>query len=82
MSTNSCLNLVFADKNSLLLSDLTEMFKQDERFDERVTATDGEMFLKLLDRVTIDVGIIGWKMPFANGVKFSPSSVKLKARCV
>ena len=67
MSTNCCLNIVIADKNSLLLRDLTEMFKQDERFDLRATATDGELFLKLLDRVTIDVGIIGWKMPFADG---------------
>ena len=43
------------------------MFKQDERFDVRATATDGELFLKLLDRVVVDVGIIGWKMPFADG---------------
>ena len=67
MSTNSCLNIVIADKNTLLLRGLTEMFKQDERFDVRATATDGELFLKLLDRVSIDVGIIGWKMPFADG---------------
>ena len=67
MSTNSCLNIVIADKNSLLVRGLTEMFKQDERFDVRATATDGELFLKLLDRVSIDVGIIGWKMPFADG---------------
>ena len=40
MSTNSCLNLVIADKNSLLLSDLTEMFKQDERFDENKTTDE------------------------------------------
>nr|MBC8219119.1 response regulator transcription factor [Pseudomonadota bacterium] len=64
MSTNSCLNIVIADKNTLLLRGLTEMFKQDERFDVRATATDGELFLKLLDGVSIDVGIIGWKMPF------------------
>ena len=67
MSTNSCLNIVIADKNSLLLRGLTEMLKQDERFDIRATATDGELFLKLLERVSIDVGIIGWKMPFADG---------------
>ena len=67
MSTNSCLKIVIADKNSLLLRGLTEMFKQDERFDVRATATDGELFLKLLDRVTIDVGIIGRKIPFVDG---------------
>ena len=67
MSINSCLNIVIADKNSLLVRGMTEMFKQDERFDVRATATDGELFLRLLDRVSVDVGIIGWKMPFANG---------------
>jgi len=67
MPLNSCLNIIIADKSSLLVRGLTDMFKQDERFDVRATATDGELFLKLLDRISIDVGIIGWKMPFANG---------------
>lgn len=43
------------------------MFKQDERFDVRATATDGELFLQLVDRLSFDVGIIGWKMPFSDG---------------
>ena len=42
------------------------MFKYDERFDVRAATTDGELFLNLLDRVSIDVGKIGWKMPFAD----------------
>ena len=67
MSTNSCLNIVIAYKNSLLVSGLTEMFKQDVRFDVRATATDGELFLKLVDRICFDVGIIGWKMPYSDG---------------
>ncbi len=67
MSTISPLNIVIADKNSLLVKGLTEMLKQDERFDVRATATDGELFLKLIERICIDVGIIGWKMPFADG---------------
>ena len=65
MSTNSCLNIVFGDKNSLLINGLTEMFMQDELFDVRATYRD--LFLKLLDHVSIDVGIIGWKMPYADG---------------
>ena len=43
------------------------MFKQDISFDVRATATDGVFFLKLLDRVSIDVRIIGWEMPFVDG---------------
>ncbi len=34
------------------------MFKQDDRFDVRATATDGELFLKLVERISFDVGII------------------------
>ncbi|MBS1256052.1 MAG: Nitrate/nitrite response regulator protein NarL [Deltaproteobacteria bacterium] len=67
MSTDSPINLVIADKNSLLVKGLTEMFKQDERFNVRATATDGELFMELVDRVSFDVGIIGWKMPFSDG---------------
>ena len=43
------------------------MFKQDDRFDVRATATDGELFLKLVERISFDVGIIGWKMPYSDG---------------
>ena len=67
MSTNSCLKIVTADKNSQLLRGFTKMFKQDERFDVRAAATDAELFLKLLDRVSINVRKIGWKIPFVDG---------------
>ena len=43
------------------------MFKKDNRFDVRATATDGELFLKLVERISFDVGIIGWKMPYSDG---------------
>ena len=64
MSTDSPINLVIADKNSLLVKGLTEMFKQDERFNVRATATDGELFMELVDRVSFDVGIIGLEDAF------------------
>ena len=67
MSIKNCLNIVIADKNSLLVKGLAEMFKQDDRFDVRATATDGELFLKLVERISFDVGIIGWKMPYSDG---------------
>jgi len=67
MSTKTCLNIVIADKNSLMVKGLAEMFKQDDRFDVRATATDGELFLKLVERISFDVGIIGWKMPYSDG---------------
>ena len=42
------------------------MFKQDDRFDVRVTATGGELFLKLVERISFDEGIIGWGMPYSD----------------
>ena len=43
------------------------MFKQDDRFDVRARSTDGEFFLKLVERISFDVDIIGWKMPYSDG---------------
>ena len=67
MSTKTCHNIVIADKNSLLVKSLAKMFKKDNRFDVRATATDGELFLKLVERISFDVGIIGWEMPCCYG---------------
>ena len=67
--TKTCHNIVFADKNSLLVKSLAKMFKKDNRFDIRVTATDGELFLKLVERISFDVGFIGWKRPYSDGHK-------------
>ena len=67
MSTKTCHNIVIADKNSLLVKSLAKMFKKDNRFDARATATDGEFFLKLVERISFDVSIIGWKMPYSDG---------------
>ena len=43
------------------------MFKQDELFGVKATAADGDLIVKLHDRFSIDVGIIVWKMPYADG---------------
>ncbi len=67
MSTPKCLEIVIADKNALVLSGLVELFRQDNRFDVRATAVDGELFLRLMERVRFDVGIIGWNMPHLDG---------------
>ena len=45
------------------------MFKQDDRFDVRARSTDGELFLKLVERISFDVDIIGWKMPYSDGYR-------------
>ena len=50
----------------MLLRGFPVIFKQDERFDVKAAATYGELILKLLDPVSIDLGKIGWKMHFSD----------------
>ena len=45
------------------------MFKQDDRFDVRARSTDGEFFLKLVERISFDLDIIGWKMLYSDGYR-------------
>lgn len=67
MSSSPRLGIVIADKNTLMLRGLSDLICQDERYEIRATATDGELFMKLVERIRFDIGIIGWKMPYNNG---------------
>ena len=61
------IDLVIADKSPLVLAGLTEMFGTDDRFDLLATAADGERFMEAVERLSFDVGVIGWAMPFMSG---------------
>jgi len=63
----SAIDIVVADKSPLVLAGLTEMFGGDDRFNLLATAADGERFMEAVERLSFDVGIIGWAMPFMNG---------------
>ncbi len=67
MEPKDTIDIVIVDKNPLVLRGLVALFSEDERFEIRATAEDGELFLKLLERFRFDIGIIGWKMPHLNG---------------
>lgn len=58
---------VIAEKNPLLMSSLIKLFAGDERFSLVATTPDGERFLSAVERLTFDVGIIGWEMPYLDG---------------
>lgn len=60
-------DLVIADKNPLVLSGLKQLFAEDKRFRVVATATDGERFLAAVERLSFDVGVIGWVMPYVDG---------------
>ncbi|MBT3306889.1 MAG: response regulator transcription factor [Alphaproteobacteria bacterium] len=61
------IDLVIADKSPLVLAGLTDMFGADDRFDLLATAADGERFMEAVERLSFDVGVIGWSMPFMSG---------------
>lgn len=60
-------DVVIADKNPLVLSGLKQLFAEDKRFRVVATATDGERFLAAVERLSFDVGVIGWVMPYVDG---------------
>lgn len=61
------IEIVIAEKNPLLMSSLIKLFAGDDRFALVGTTPDGERFLSSIDRVSFDVGIIGWEMPYLDG---------------
>lgn len=61
------IDVVIADKNPLVLSGLKLLFAEDKRFRVIATAIDGERFLAAVERLSFDVGVIGWVMPYVDG---------------
>lgn len=69
MTTQSTrpIDIVIAEKNPLLQSSLVKVFAGDERFCLVAVTDDGERFLDVVERMSFDVGIIGWEMPHMDG---------------
>jgi DNA-binding NarL/FixJ family response regulator len=61
------IDIVLVDKSPLVLSGLSNIFGDDERFSIIATAADGERFLEVVERLSFDVAVIGWEMPFMSG---------------
>lgn len=59
--------VVLADKNPIVLSGLERVFNDAGHFRVMAIAADGERFLEAVDRLTFDVGVIGWAMPYLDG---------------
>ncbi|GAB3453595.1 LuxR C-terminal-related transcriptional regulator [Insolitispirillum peregrinum] len=61
------IDIVIAEKNPLLMSSLIKLFAGDDRFALVATTPDGERFISAVERLTFDVAIIGWEMPYMDG---------------
>jgi two-component system nitrate/nitrite response regulator NarP len=56
-----------ADKSPLVLAGMDGLLGRDARFSLRVKVRDGRSFLEALERVHLDVGVIGWVLPVLGG---------------
>lgn len=61
------IDIAIADKSPIVQSGLRAMFETDERFRVVAVAADGERFMEAVQRLSFDIGIIGWEMPFLDG---------------
>lgn len=64
----NAVDVVLCDKNPLILSGLSQLLSDDARFNLVATASDGERFMDAVRRFSFRVGVIGWEMPFMNGM--------------
>ena len=77
------IGIVLVDKSPLVLSGLSKIFGDDQRFSIVATAADGERFMEAVQRLSFDVAVIGWEMPFMSGrevltgLKSAPGSPRI-----
>lgn len=61
------IDVAIADKSPLVQSGLRAMLEADGRFNVAAVAADGERFMTAVDRLSFDVGVVGWEMPYVSG---------------
>lgn len=61
------IDIVVADKSTLVVAGLKHLFSSDNRFRIVASASDGERFLEAVERIPFHVGVVGWVMPYLDG---------------
>lgn len=61
------IDLAICDKSPIVQSGLRALFEQDGRFRVVAVAADGERFQEAIARLSFDVGVTGWEMPYLSG---------------
>jgi two-component system nitrate/nitrite response regulator NarP len=61
------ISIVIADKSPLVQSGLAGIFAEDGRFTLLASAADSERFMEAVRRLSFDIGVIGWDMPYMSG---------------
>jgi two-component system nitrate/nitrite response regulator NarP len=62
------IKVVIAEKNPLLQNSLIQLFAGDGRFASVHMTSDGERFISSLADAHYDVAVIGWEMPYLDGM--------------
>jgi len=60
-------DIAIADKSPIVQSGLRAIFENDDRFRVVAVAADGERFIEAVERLSFDIGVIGWEMPYLSG---------------
>lgn len=61
------IDIAIVDKSPIVQSGLRALFESDERFSVVAVAADGERFMEALERLSFDIAVIGWEMPYLSG---------------
>lgn len=61
------IDIAIVDKSPIVQSGLRALFEADDRFHVVAVAADGERFMEAVERLSFDVAVIGWEMPYLSG---------------
>ena len=60
---NPPIRVGIADKSPLMRAALKQLFSEDDRFELVSASDDAEAFLRQIETVSMDVGVVGWIIP-------------------
>ncbi|MDH5558627.1 MAG: response regulator transcription factor, partial [Alphaproteobacteria bacterium] len=61
------IDIAIVDKSPIVQSGLRALFEADNRFRVVAVAADGERFMEAIERLSFDIAITGWEMPYLSG---------------
>lgn len=67
VNNSKIIDIAIADKSPIVQSGLRALFDNDARFRVVAVAADGERFMEAVDRLSFDIAVTGWEMPYLSG---------------
>ena len=63
------INIMLADNNPLILSDMSDIFDRDPRFSLLATSATAEGFLGMVMRFPVEIGVCRWQLTVLVGAQ-------------